>query len=40
VLLPRTLTSDAEDTPSGQVSSVGRVSGTVLAAGLLGGVAF
>jgi hypothetical protein len=40
VLLPRTLTSDAEDTPSGPVNSVGRVGGTVLAAGLLGGVAF
>jgi hypothetical protein len=39
VLMPRTIESDASN-PGGPTDSVGRVSGTVLAAGLLAGVSF
>lgn len=39
-LFERTQESDAPDTPSGPFRSVGRASGTVLAAGILAGVAF
>jgi hypothetical protein len=40
VLLPRTIESDASNPGGVSVDSVGRVSGTVLAAGLLAGVSF
>jgi long-chain fatty acid transport protein len=40
VLLPRTITSDAAQGATGNENSVGKVSGTVLAAGLIAGVTF
>jgi long-chain fatty acid transport protein len=40
VLVPRTIVSDAPNGATGPDNSVGRVSGTVLAAGLLVGVSF
>jgi hypothetical protein len=40
VLLARTIESDAADGGAGPVNSVGNVSGSVIAAGLLAGVAF